>query len=88
MTDQGPVGWSYNPYEVHEENFQLVARLHNRFTVLVHGNQQGIDVLKNLLVPNRDVKGITIYKGEGQGPHLEKLDQLNYTELTELRPKR
>lgn len=64
---------------------QLLAHLFNGFGVHVTGHEKSIDVLKDLLIPNKSVKSISTYKGEGYGPHLEKLEQLNYTKLRELR---
>lgn len=74
---------SDGPVVVGPDERHLAFYMHNGFSSGFTGNTKAIDVLKELLIPNREVKGIAIY---GETP-LRKLESLNYTQLKELRGK-
>jgi len=57
----------------------ITVYLHNRSSWVYTGLPQAVDVLKDLLVPNTLVRGIVVYHGD------EKVEQLNYTALKEMR---
>ena len=66
-------------------SFQMVARLHNTGHVHVTGSAVSIDMLRELLIPNRLVQSLSIYEGEGHGPHVKVVEHINYTRLKEMR---
>jgi len=59
----------------------LGVYLHNGYSMSVEANEQSIQVLKALLVPNLQVKAMNVYGGNP----VTRLEHLNYTELTRLR---
>jgi hypothetical protein len=71
----------------------LVAHLWNGGAIMVEGNPTSIDMLRERLVDDREVKAILIYQhpiehSEMVGPALKKISQANYTQLKEERENR
>jgi len=63
----------------------LVWYQHNGFSGSVEGNDHAIDALKELVVPNTQVKSIIVYERVEDTPPLRVVERLNYTALKELR---
>lgn len=69
---------------------QLVGAfyLHNGFCLQVEANEVSMDVLKQMMINNRDVKSILIYEANEPGlmPRaLERVETINYLKLKDLR---
>lgn len=62
----------------------LTFHLHNRFVGIVEGNIPTINALKNLLIPNIDVRAIVIYHRVDHG-ELDRVESINYTAIKNLR---